>query len=80
MGPRLFFIRRARIGRELLRTGGRLAKHGSTARLLPTSLPLPRREAPPLGYFAETPRAAKLLTFGHAERMGDLRLIRLQFE
>ena len=31
---------------------------GSTERLLPPSLALPRRAPPPLGYFAETSRAA----------------------
>src|SRR5712692_4070920 len=33
---------------------------GSTARLTRRSLSLPRREAPPLGYFAETPHAASV--------------------
>ena len=36
-------------------TGERLAQRGSTARLIPPSLRLPRRGAPPLW---ETPRAA----------------------
>jgi hypothetical protein len=37
------------------RTGERLAVRGSTAHLIPS---LRSRKAPPLGYFAETPRAA----------------------
>ena len=37
------------LARELLRTGERFASPGSTARLLPHSLPLPRREPPPFG-------------------------------
>jgi hypothetical protein len=53
--------------------GSRLGERASTASLVGPACSLPRRAPPPLGYFAETSRAAKR---GHRLRTSDLALFR----